>query len=295
MQKYHKEKKNYFLFYGNIDFFLFCAILFLLKFMALCRKKSKDPFVKCPKDGELPSERKADCLRFGSCIPLHKTKEMLYRLLYCFGNEDKGGAFYMKKERLRSEKESFLLRVKQDFFFFKNIRLICFCAILAAMSLILGKFLQIPNPFQEFIRISFENTPVILAGIVMGPFAGAFVGVVADLVGCVLYGYAINPLVTLGAAAVGLFAGIAAYLLRKPRILQIIAAVILSHAVGSVFIKSLGLAAWYAASYDMGFWTFVGWRLVTYLLIAAVECLVLNTLLSHRAVSSQLERMCKQK
>ena len=201
----------------------------------------------------------------------------------------------MKKDKIESEKESFLLRIKRDFFFFKNIRLICFCAILAAMSLILGKFLQIPNPFQEFIRISFENTPVILAGIAMGPFAGAFVGIVADLVGCFLYGYTINPIVTLGAAAVGFCAGVVAYLIRKPRILQIILSVILAHAAGSVFIKSIGLAAWYAASYDMGFWAFVGWRSVSYLLIAAVECLVLHTLFSHRAVISQLERMCKRK
>lgn len=186
-------------------------------------------------------------------------------------------------------------RIVRDFFFFKNIRLVCFCAILAAMSLILGKFLQIPNPFQEFIRISFENTPIILAGIAMGPFAGAFVGVVADLVGCVLYGYAINPVITMGAATVGLLAGLATYVIRKPRILQIVLAVLVAHAVGSVLIKSMGLAAWYAASYDMGFWTFVGWRSVTYLFIAALECVVLHTLLSHRAITSQLERMCKRK
>ena len=186
-------------------------------------------------------------------------------------------------------------RIVREFFFFQNIRLVCFCAILAAMSLILGKFLQIPNPFQEFIRISFENTPIILAGISMGPFAGAFVGVVADLVGCALYGYAINPVITLGAAAVGLLAGLAAYVIRKPRILQIVVAVLVAHAVGSVLIKSMGLAAWYAASYDMGFWTFVGWRSVTYLFIAALECVVLHTLLSHRTIKSQLERMCKRK
>lgn len=204
----------------------------------------------------------------------------------------------MKKEKngIQAEKETLVLRVKRDFFFFKKVRLICFCAILSAMSLILGKFLQIPNPFQEFIRISFENTPVILAGIAMGPFAGAFVGIVADLVGCFLYGYAINPIVTLGAAAVGFLAGLSArYLLCKPRLLQIILAVVLSHTAGSVFIKSLGLAAWYAANYDMGFWAFVGWRAVTYLLIAVVECLLLNALFRNRAVSSQLERMCKRK
>ncbi|MBR3862226.1 MAG: hypothetical protein IKM42_01040, partial [Clostridia bacterium] len=44
---------------------------------------------------------------------------------------------------------------------FGSLRRLCFAAILAAMSLVLGKFLQIPHPFQEFIRISFENLPVL--------------------------------------------------------------------------------------------------------------------------------------
>ena len=89
---------------------------------------------------------------------------------------------------------------------FGTLRRLCFAASLAAMSIVLGKFLQIPHPFQEFIRISFENLPVILSGIVLGPISALLVGVVADLLGCALYGYAVNPIVTLGAAAVGLVA-----------------------------------------------------------------------------------------
>ena len=104
---------------------------------------------------------------------------------------------------------------------FGNPRALCLAALLAAMSMILGKFLQIPTPFAEFVRISFENLPVILAGILLGPIAGAMTGVVADLVGCLAYGYTINPLITLGAGAVGLVAGVLAWLLaRTPLRLQ---------------------------------------------------------------------------
>ena len=71
---------------------------------------------------------------------------------------------------------------------FSNPRALCLAALLAAMSMILGKFLQIPTPFAEFVRISFENLPVILAGLVLGPLAGAMTGAVADLVGCLAYG-----------------------------------------------------------------------------------------------------------
>jgi len=54
--------KKYFFLSGNIDFFFFCAILFHVKDDGVMPKKSKDSFVKCPKDGELPSERKAKSL-----------------------------------------------------------------------------------------------------------------------------------------------------------------------------------------------------------------------------------------
>lgn len=185
---------------------------------------------------------------------------------------------------------------KQRFSFSGNIRLLCFAAILASMSLILGKFLQIPNPFQDFIRISFENIPIILSGLTMGPFAGALVGAVADVLGCLLYGYAINPVITLGAVSIGLISGLSARFI-PPRLVavRVILAEIISHAVGSVFIKSFGLASWYAANYSLSFWAFVGWRALTYLFIAAAESVILILFLRNRAVSSQIERMCKRR
>ena len=191
--------------------------------------------------------------------------------------------------------KSVKLRFRRDLSVFGNVRVLCFAAMLAAMSLIIGKFLQIPNPFQNIIRISFENLPILLAGITMGPFVGALTGVVADLLGCVLYGYAINPLITLGAAAVGLLSGVmAGYVIRRPLAARVICSATAAHLVGSVLIKSLGLAAWYLGSYDMGLWELMLWRLLTYAVICAAECVILYLLLRHRAVSTLLERMRKK-
>ncbi len=178
---------------------------------------------------------------------------------------------------------------------FGNPRALCLAALLSAMSLILGKFLQIPTPFSELVRISFENLPVILAGIVLGPLAGAMTGAVADLVGCLAYGYSINPLITLGAAAVGLVSGSASLLLRKsPLLLRISVSALLAHLVGSVLIKTAGLAAWYLASYEIGYAELVLWRLLNYAIIAVLEITLLYILLRHRGVARQLERMCKK-
>lgn len=197
---------------------------------------------------------------------------------------------------MEKKKNELSTRLKENVTVFGSVRALCFAAILSAMSLILGKYLQIPNPLQEIIRISFENTPVIMAGITMGPLAGALVGAVADLIGCLSYGYSINPLVTLGAASVGFVAGVVShYLITRPLLIKVIAATVSSHIVGSVFIKSAGLAAWYLAEYDMSFWGLVGWRALTYTFISLAECTVLYLLLRNRALSSQIERMCKRK
>ncbi len=178
---------------------------------------------------------------------------------------------------------------------FGNPRALCLAALLAAMSLILGKFLQIPTPFAEFVRISFENLPVILSGLVLGPLAGAMTGAVADLVGCLAYGYSINPLITLGAASAGLMAGIVGLLSRRvPLLLRIALSAIAAHLVGSVAIKTAGIAAWYLAKYDLGYLELTLWRLLNYAIIAVLEIAILFALLRHRGFQKQLERMCRR-
>ena len=171
---------------------------------------------------------------------------------------------------------------------------LCFAGILTAMSIVLGKFLQIPNPFQEFIRISFENLPIMISGFALGPLAAMVVGIVADIIGCFLYGYAINWRITLGAAAIGFISGAVAKLVKKPQILRIILVVLSSHLVGSVLIKSWGLAKWYLASYDLGYWEFVLWRLVNYLLISIAECAIIYLIYKNNALRKRLEGIGKR-
>jgi ECF transporter S component (folate family) len=175
---------------------------------------------------------------------------------------------------------------------FKSLTGLCFAATLTAMSFILGKFLQIPNPFQDFIRISFENLPIFISAFTPGPIAAALVGVAADLIGCVLYGYSINPLITLGAGVLGFVAGfICTYIIRKKLILGVPIAVFAGHILGSVLIKSAGLAAWYLSKYSLGYWEFVAWRLLNYTLIGLCECVILYLLLKNRAFDKQIQKM----
>lgn len=177
-----------------------------------------------------------------------------------------------------------------------RLRIIIAAALLAAMSIILGKFLQIPNPFMEIIRISFENLPLMMAGICFGPLVGAMTGAVADLVGCLLYGYAINPLITLGAATVGVVSGVVShYLVRKPLELSVGLSVLFSHLIGSVVVKSFGLAAWFLSKYNMGILELMCWRLLVYTLTGIAEFIVIYLLMRSRVFRAQLERLTEKK
>lgn len=152
------------------------------------------------------------------------------------------------------------------------------CALLAALSIVTGKFLAFN--LGEALRFSFENTPIILAGVLFGPVPAALTAIVADLTGCLMVGYSINPVVTVGAAAIGLLSGLLAKLLKKMHIApKLLLAVFVSHLVGSVLIKTAGLAAFY----QMPFYILLLWRLLNYVIIGTVEFLLLLMICKNRS------------
>ena len=95
----------------------------------------------------------------------------------------------------------------------RSLQILTFSALLSAISIVCGKYLAIN--LGEVLRFSFENLPIIFAGIGFGPLVGGAVGLAADLLGCLLVGYAINPLVTLGAAAIGFISGASFIIFKK--------------------------------------------------------------------------------
>ncbi len=167
------------------------------------------------------------------------------------------------------------------------LRLMVACAFLTASSIVLGKYLAVN--LSDVLRFSFENLPIVLAGVAFGPVAGAAVGVVADLLGCVLVGFGVNPLVTIGAALIGAIAGIFRYLFNRPGgvslLLKIISAEITAHLIGSVIVKTIGLSAWY----DMDLIILMLWRLLNYVIISALEIPLLYAILKNRGITKQID------
>ena len=164
---------------------------------------------------------------------------------------------------------------------FGTVRVLAMTAVLVAMSIVCGKYLAIRG--GDILRFSFENLPILLAGVLFGPIVGAVAGVVADLIGCVLVGYAINPVVTLGAAALGLTGGLCWHMGKSfPYWLRLALCVLSAHLVGSVLIKTLGLAAFY----DMPLLVLMLWRLLNYIIVGALEYTLLYWILKNNAIRS---------
>ena len=164
----------------------------------------------------------------------------------------------------------------------KSLRRICLGGILAALSIVFGKLLAF-NVGETF-RVSLENLPIILAGITLGPVFGAAVGMVADLVGCLIVGYTVNPFITLGAMAVGFVSGLAVKVFSKDRRVGNFLAVLLAHVVGSILIKTAGLSWFYGTDYL----TLLVYRCINYALIVAVEYTIIYILMKNKGVMSIL-------
>lgn len=170
---------------------------------------------------------------------------------------------------------------------FGNVRVMIISGLFVALSIILGKFMQIP--IGDSIRISFENLPLMMAGIFFGPFVGGAVGIGADLIGCLLKGYAINPFITLGAAGIGFLSGLF-YMLISKKIssrINIFLSILPAHIIGSMIIKSIGLYIYYHTPLEV-----LAWRIPTYIAITVLETVIISLLLKNRAFSNQLDKVC---
>ena len=168
---------------------------------------------------------------------------------------------------------------------FPNVKGLTVSAMLVAMSVIIGIFCKNYLNFGGgLFRVTFENLPILLSGILFGPIVGCFVGVGSDLVSYLMSNqiYPPNLIVTVGAGLVGICAGIVAkFLVKRNGTVQIVAAGATAHFVGSMVVKSIGLYQYYGA--------LVLWRIPLYLVIASLEIFVLCMLYRRKSFQRLLK------
>ena len=157
-----------------------------------------------------------------------------------------------------------------------SVRTLTMLALLVAMSIVFSRVLSIST---GFVRFNLGSLPVLLAALLFGPGAGFAVGAVADMIGGVLAGYAINPLITLGAGAIGLVAGLAWRKLPGLRTgLRLQISVLLGHFVGSMVI-------FYGYP-----WATLAVRIPNALILAAVNTVLLRILLENRTLMKMVKK-----
>lgn len=159
-------------------------------------------------------------------------------------------------------------------------------AMLAAMSVVIGMFCKSFLNFGGGLwRVTFENLPIILAGIFLGPLTGGMVGVVSDLTSYLLSPqvYPPNLVVTFGAFAVGVTAGLMArFVVRERGTKQIVLSAAVAHVIGSMIIKPIGLFQFYQ-------WAVLV-RIPLYLVIAPLEILLLCLLWRQKSFRKLFEK-----
>ena len=155
-----------------------------------------------------------------------------------------------------------------------SVRKLTMLALLTAMSIVFARVLSIST---GFVRFNLGSLPTLLAAVMFGPVEGFAVGAVADMIGGTLSGYAINPLITLGAGSIGLTAGLLWRALPNLRLgLRTQISVFAGHAVGSIVINSLALHLFY--NYP---WSVLVTRIPNALVLAAVNTVLVRLLLEN--------------
>ena len=165
----------------------------------------------------------------------------------------------------------------------RNVKVLTTAAMLGALSVVIGIFCKnFLNFGNGLFRVTFENFPIILSGILFGPAVGAAVGIVSDMVSYFLstQSFAISPIVTLGAALVGAVSGtVSNYVIKKRGALRVVISTLAAHVVGSLIVKTFGIYTYYNMSYGM----LLLYRIPTYAAIIAIESFFLCLIFRHKA------------
>ncbi len=132
------------------------------------------------------------------------------------------------------------------------------------------------------LRITFENLPIIIAGIMFGPVVGGCVGCIADLLSCLFSGQAPLPWILVGSISVGVVAGVSSkFIVRKNGFLKLVVSELLAHLVGSMIIKTIAL-------YTI-FGPIVLFRIPMSIGIAAVEIILLCAMYKNKTVRNLID------
>lgn len=159
-------------------------------------------------------------------------------------------------------------------------KMIVLMSLFMAINIILTRALSFY--IVSSIRIDFGNVPIIIAGIILGPIAGAVTGGLSDLVGVLLIpaptGSAFFPGFTLSKILVGVIPALLTRYFKGSLLLRIVLSVVLTEVICSVILDTI----WLSMLLNKGILVLLPARLIAKTAIMAAEipiiCIVIKRL-----------------
>ena len=152
-----------------------------------------------------------------------------------------------------------------------NTRTLCAMALLAALMVVLARFI-VPMP-SATMRFSIEAVPIVIGGLLFGPAAGALVGLVGDAAGTLFSPYGYNPVFAVAPVLTGLCAGMLRHLLyERVTYWRVLLTFLPAMALGSVVWQSWWLAFFYGSRTFAGF---LGMRAVQFAITSIIDAAII--------------------
>lgn len=152
-----------------------------------------------------------------------------------------------------------------------NVKTLVFMALIVAMHLVLTRVFVIE---LGAYRIALGSVCTILGGLWLGPAAGAVCGLAADLLGCFMRGYAINPIITFAAVCWGLLPALMKPILseksKKAKTIGIVVIVSITSLISSLILTTAGLVL--VQGYN--FYAIFPGRVVQFVILVPIYCVV---------------------
>lgn len=147
---------------------------------------------------------------------------------------------------------------------------VVFLGLLTAMHIVLTRLVVIDVGAH---RVSLGSICTILAGLWFGPIGGGICGLLSDILGCIVKGYAINPLITLAAILWGVIPALVRNSFpgdKKKKTIALCVSIVITSVLSTLIITTAGLV--WILGYN--FYAIMPGRVVQWAILTPLYCVL---------------------